>query len=754
MNRDEKASVELLEKNGMISEDYVPYVVPDPDEAEAPDADSGGGAFPPGYSPYRGRQDSQHGLFLGGGGVLGSTERLRTAVRRVKGQSIVQAAALASSPHNTRYSPVKKVTKPVEEPVDADLVEALEERGLEALLPFLRKVGIASLKALKLRTVSEVKESLSLQAGKGKTYVMPSFEIRQLRAIGLELGDPPSLEGNDQPLLKAGESLSEETEKAFLDSMGTLGAGAGVGAALDLLGMTKPITIDVEGDSRASVGKASPDLYQDNPLALKLLGGVLVADLDAVMLKRVFDTVATRVRAANGVILDPMSESLPDMIDAIEVSLAAAVQFGIMSEEQLVPSSAGMRSAVKHVASVVAGATSVSTSQPDTAGVGSESVVMQAASVLAGVNAKSMSAADQKIAEQLDASKCRVRAVSNAPRSLEELKSLAGIVNSKSASSIEKMQAYSQVVNKDMAIAELMVSAHVRMPEGADALDMNYVACVKARAAARNGVIAAAKLVLKPMLPLNAESKHLIEAASSGMMASGSFDIRALAEPGKRASWIGAAQQGAARQNSQTKENLLVVMLTTVHSLVYAMQAMQPWDTTVHLTMAEVLGVLGRCLRSCTVEESVDVILGTLFANYEEQILLFQASVSCSLPTLSDVWESVRDDPQVLSFINSASLSGAATGLQAKMKALEDANKSLKSKVDNLSGDEGGGGGGSKTKAEKAARDLAKKEANEAKKKADAAELKAHRAEKAKAEGSAPAAAAPAARPPAAGAKP
>ena len=153
------------------------------------EAASGG---PSGRRPARSRRiyhGHADGYQSGGGGTGGGDAEGQIGS---EGESVGSThsveGVLASARGGTPRGRSAKSKDPMPETSD-ELNAMMKSVGLEALCFPLRRVGIYSVDAFQLRSVSDIEEVLRLPAAKGSTFHLPKFDIKMLLKLGLERGE-------------------------------------------------------------------------------------------------------------------------------------------------------------------------------------------------------------------------------------------------------------------------------------------------------------------------------------------------------------------------------------------------------------------------------------------------------------------------------------------------------------------------------------------------------------------------------------
>ena len=211
---------------------------------------------------------------------------------------------------------------------------------------------------------------------------------------------------------------------------------------------------------------------------------------------------------------------------------------------------------------------------------------------------------------------------------------------------LEKLKAYSSVTNSQAAVAELLKASHIREPRGEFAIVCPGAdACVKMARTARSGARAAARAVLRTFLPpATGDPSVLVDAVVSGQLVGGAnFSVTTLTDPSKPKEWLGL--KASSDSSAKSRSAQLSVLLRALPLISCALAMMHPEDSSVHLTMMDVMAVVARGVASRSAEESLSGVLVPLFRAYGEAFDKFQKSSSVQLPTLAAVWERERAAP-------------------------------------------------------------------------------------------------------------
>ena len=673
------------------------------------------------------------GYQSGGGGSTGGGEEVQIVS---EGESVVSTTsidvAVASLRGATPRGRSAKPKDPMPETSD-ELVALLTSVGLEAMCFPLRRVGIYSVGAFQLRSVSDIQDALRLPAGKGATFRLSQFDIKMLLKLGLERGEE--------------EVDSLPTGKLNGGAAARQRAAVGLGTALGAFSSIDLAAVD-DTAAKAGIGlppliTKPPEIFAGCPFAFQLLGKVSEGEIHVPFLEKTFDALAECLVSSGGRVVPlEASPSRLDCIDAIDSVLQGGAARKLWSATSVKPKESGQRAAFKHVREMIM-LSSPDVHEPSVADKPAAGAPLLGAEQLLSlstmIGGKHLTESQLKVADEIQASRARALAVSSDDSSLLQIQQLGTAMNSSSAPQL-KVSAFHDVCTNNVKIAELMMASNLLPPEGADAMNSRYVAAHNSRTAARNGILAAMKSLLKPALPHGADSRCLAEAALGGKMGTGGktgFNLEALTKPGATQSWVSGTKAGAGRAEVHTESSLAINLLSAIPALIYALHIMQPTDPSALPTIVEVVGTFGRSLKKGTIGGGVESIIGFFLRAHEDAFDLFHKSTSVPIPSCAEVWAACQDEAELRIYLtNTCSPTSAPapapahesgqdlSTLASSQQSIAKSVQALATKVAALSGDEGGAGSSGAAAKARQERNKEKRAKANAKAKEDKAELK------------------------------
>ena len=267
--------------------------------------------------------------------------------------------------------------------------------------------------------------------------------------------------------------------------------------------------------------------------------------------------------------------------------------------------------------------------------------------------------------EELRASKSRLGKVADVQSAVQNLKELAD-AQSKTTEPIEKLELFAQACKEDETLAELLHSSHVREPQGASSLTGGEAgACARAVSQVAVATVGAMRDVLRKLLPPNANAATLAKHAYNGTLGGKSnaeFRISAIVAPSdKNQSWLGtstAATTGG-KKSKPTNEDHLVTLISVYPAITNALALLHPTDTSIHLILAQVMGMVAKGLVRCGVEAAVNAVLAPLLETYELEWDAFQKGTNAKMPDLESVWSKVRAEASVQAYLSSCHIATA-----------------------------------------------------------------------------------------------
>jgi hypothetical protein len=548
-----------------------------------------------------------------------------------------------------------------------DLEEALASNGLEGYGELLRKVRLISLRALKNFTVKELERALREPGAGGKKFNLP---IGAARAFAALCKEEPSK-----------EQENEDGMPRFVDVPPSDDEGEDVLASILEFDSPAPLTRPKPARGPVPGRDAVSQAMDDAPLVRALFGVVEPNE------EQVRKALLIVVKALGRDTEPASAADVTDVVDELEVCLQLAQRGGGkegVSPEALARADRSSARALLRWLSVAVAETTVSRSEPG-ANRGSPQSEDQAAVVGALLEAQqpAMSSADQKIAEEITASRMRLEAVAAAEDSRKMLKMLAISLQSDSPGE-DKMTVYSAAVKKNGEVAKLLHSAHVRDPKGARAAQPFLRETVDAFRDARAGLLAAAREVARKHLPTHADAEMLVESVFKGELASKEgrkFNVRELATPKGSASWLGSKSSESSTAAKTDEKSALVCLLTVMPALIHLMQTLHPKDVQMGGTLTEVMAEIAKGLKTHGVASAVDNVLAPLLREYEEGFQRFQKSAQAELPKIGAVWERVRVSSSVAGFMAQSAVGASGQDapsfaeLQKQCKEAADAAK-------------------------------------------------------------------------------
>jgi hypothetical protein len=158
--------------------------------------------------------------------------------------------------------------------------------------------------------------------------------------------------------------------------------------------------------------------------------------------------------------------------------------------------------------------------------------------------------------------------------------------------------------------------------------------------------------------------------------------------PTKAKRWLGVAAVAASDKEASSRANLLATQLKALPLIGFALMQLQPEDSTVAMTMMEIMAAFARGISVRTVQETVDGILVPLMRAYGDAFTSFQKSASVPLPKLADVWAKERLEPSVMSFMSivgtSEVMGGKAAPSASNSSDLKDLKELMVKRLDKL----------------------------------------------------------------------
>ena len=592
-----------------------------------------------------------------------------------------------------------------------ELVGALQSVGLEGQIVFLGKANITSLNALIMHTMDELEDSLRRPQAQGKSFVFSPFERRMLFSLGVEGG-----------------------------VVAAAAAPGPLSASLDFGGQL----FDVAAESTAAPPPPSTvgGILSGCTHAAALLGAV-GGELDEAFVAEVLTSLADAAQSASSA---PVAgSSMSQLVDKLDLLLESLCEKGALALESLTPTTVGRRSAAKLAAKLTMRVEEGVRARKPSVGGGDGSSFESLSRVLTAAHSPRLSPTEEKVAEELSASQSRLEAVARDPKAMAALSNLSALFETKESETV-KLATYATVATNMQSIAALLKASHVKEPRGEfSALCPQAELCVRLLRVVKNGVRSAQKAILRRFLPPSADTSSLVEAALHGQLGGESAcSVSELALATKPKVWLGVAAAAASNAAAASKSSQLVVLLKALPLISFSLMQMQPEDTTIAVTMMDVMANVARGVAVRSVGETVAGLLVPMMRAYGEAFDTFQKSATVAIPILGEVWAKERLESTVTAFMASVGSAEATPGstssapvgaaqpeaVSALEKKLEKANKRLDALAKQQRGftkalsdgsdDEEGEGVGEKTLANRAKR-KAKKEAKERKGKASPA---------------------------------
>ena len=242
---------------------------------------------------------------------------------------------------------------------------------------------------------------------------------------------------------------------------------------------------------------------------------------------------------------------MEEMIDILDLFLEKMVEEDVLALSDLKPDGVGARAATKHARRIAMAIEEQSAKSSrlvngPKGGVDNTDVFASLTRVMTASTNPRVSASDELIIEELNASQARVELVAKDPLAMSTLAVLAKLLES-GESEAKKLKVYSQVANKHSSIAELLKASNVREPRGEFlALCPNSETCVRLARVCKGGVKVAAKTLMRKFFPPSADPESLVEAVLAGqLLGDEACSVAHLATPTKAKKWLGVAAAAA-----------------------------------------------------------------------------------------------------------------------------------------------------------------------------------------------------------------
>ena len=538
-----------------------------------------------------------------------------------------------------------------------------------------------------MHSIADLEESMKRSTVLGAKGKLSNFERKRLLAIGFEVGDD-----DVKPIVPKLPALKEQTEADLAD--GAEGDEENcLAEGLALLEQTNDKMAKVKVETKkASVLWFASDLFKDAPQAFELLGRVPDSEMLESKLMAMTNSLASVLGLIDSMQVDSTAD-LGDLVDTLDILLTQAVETGTLSKIGVRPDGVGMRAVTKHMSVMKL---ALSSGQKDTtdksdsgAGVGtteslSDSMLAKLVAVSSGN--QRLTDKEEKVAEELAASAARLEKLSHDKEAMTILATLAKVAES-DVGDEKVMSSYAAAMNANVRVAELLKSSQVKTPRGDEVLTNHHSSeCVTLVRAARNGVVRAAKAMMRRLLTSGADVAALVEAAWSGdLRSSTGVDVAALGKPSSAKTWLDVpvcTVAGAAQ-----KSHMLTTLLIAQPAIAQIMTMLQPCDKSIPMVLAEAFSSMAKGVRSTTVADAVNCILVPLMRAYHEAWILFQKSSSMPMPNMLTVWTKEKVEPATASFLTrtgsvSAGVSDGTSESGAELSELKRTLQSLKIKVE------------------------------------------------------------------------
>ena len=560
-----------------------------------------------------------------------------------------------------------------------ELVSQLTAYGIESMAVAIGKAGITSVRALKLHTVDQLEQSLMRPTVSGKKYELSDFQRQAL----VELCSPP------KAVAALGHVWGEEDEDGGLGD--ALLAEADDGSLNVKPKVKQPAAGGIDStQSKWAVEVAKACTPDESPHAYLLMGQVPADEWSVSKLASMTNSLAEALLMQANVKVAEHAK-LEDVVDALDILLKKVVTCGVLSAfpSGLVPPSGAnsMRAVSRHFMAVKIAIGEMKQSQ-ETKPKAADSQMGELAKVLAQTRSSPrLTAAEDKVSEQITASATRLERVADNESSRRVLSTLAVDVESDISDAL-KLKAFSTAIEADVRVAELLKASHVKEPRGEECLVMPYAPdCVKWVKAARNGVARAAKNVLRRLLTHDADVAELYTAAFAGSLlgeGESALDVSNLIKPNKPKAWL-AIKADSTKISSKAEQ--LAILFLAMPVLMQALAMLNPHDSTIPLTLAEAFSTMAKGIRLGSVQDAIDSVIVPLLRTYGESWDLFQKSSSLSMPMMQAAWLHEKLEPTLASYITrigSAPLAAAQPADDSKVKELESRVRSLTDRVEHL----------------------------------------------------------------------
>ena len=665
---------------------------------------------------------------------LSSVARRLTAART---QSSELAAGAPAGNAITEAQAAAAVAAGATEPLVASLVSdslsiALSSVDLDGYDVLLRKARITSASGLKRYTLSELVDALrTVPGGKGMVFSAPHKRAFAELGVTNDVSPPAANGGALTGAVAGGGTQATETQMHFeatTEDEEILREAALLNEARSQLMAPEPPVLVV---GNMDDGVASPRSDEaaraarkaaliETPHVLALLGVSFEVDLTTLSaLGNLLQALSPSFFLPND--FDSDMETAADLIDAGLLTLSKSDdRFTIVKLAKDVPK-ATWRQVRRWLAGCVehrkAAPSDLSHGESNRGG-GGDSITERAIGLMMDANGNKMTVAEMKVIEEVTASNARTDRVLESDEAMEALLALREVLSS-DAEPNDKVRKVASTINANATVAELLHSAHVKEPTGTRALEggRGLASLVRVCREVRTGFVAAAREAAKRCLPAGVDSHLFVSSIFEGEISAKEgrkWSLAEVSEPKMQKSWMGIDEKKADKTPSSVEIRSMIMMFTVIPPLTHFLTVLNPTDSSVTGTMAEVMSLvaMGMLRHGCVT--AVDSILGPLLLRYDELWEKFQKSSTASLPTLAAAWAYARKLPSVEGYLAQAAApiikevgsgsSGFVTFDQVREIVKKSAHKPNGKKTDRerqlevelarLQRDNGGGGGG------------------------------------------------------------
>ena len=619
-----------------------------------------------------------------------------------------------------------------------DLMLALDANDLGGIADLLRKARITTMGMLRRHSMSELESALQAPGVGGAKFSLTIPYRRCFASIGVaDAGVPP---GGGVGGVRRGASQAAvgDVAPAWLEDAAGLLRGSAVGAAIAAEGATASSqtaeglgrgptethanllqgasaaaggdTAGVQADASApaAAGADATAVYtiawrravSECPHVVALFGST-VPSFEQVQRATELVALATRKEAFPTGPPHTLEESV-DALDNLLVS-ARTPAFALAALTEVPKPS--VRAVLKWLDAQVRETSSPADTRraPAVVGGGGGGVAADAL-LLEAASRRELSAAEQKIPEEIEASRSRFEQVVTNEGARAVLAQLAKPHEGDAAEGLER---FAQMLGESAEVAALLYSAHVKNPRGAQLLAYGHdgESVVKHWREARANLHTLVREEGRCMLPDNADARALAETLVSGEMAPKEgrrFNMSELANPKPSKGLLGLEQPTGAKEEKARDSVINMLIVTT--PLNHLWSVVHPLDKSVSRTLAVVNSCVSKGLRRHGVEVAVDSILAPLLREYEDEWGKFQRSDKSPMPTLARVWAKVEKLPSVAGYLAQASIPTVAPPANTSRATLTQSDK--KDIAKELKKLDSGVGGGRRTPGDRTPSDI------------------------------------------------